>query len=219
MLNLAPKRRPEKLFNKAISIRKAVSEQCPESINFLHDLAWSLDNLGNLYAMVNYEWLLKAKKMDSAINVEKELSKCVSKSEKYLKEALRIRRQIASIKGVANDNEVAWTLCNLCSLLSGLPDRFQDAEKYIAESLLIYDNLDKEYPEQHTSSMARSYTSYARLLSNWEGREEDAIDKYEVSIALNKKLESDYPGVYGKELAVILAEETKFKERFEKLRR
>lgn len=122
------------------------------------------------------------------------------KAENYLKTALAIRVELAEKKGDNNSTEVAWTCCNIASLLSKYPDRYEDAKKLIFDALSIYEELDKEFPDQHASSMARTYSSYGRLLSKWEGREVDALMAYKQALDINVTLEKEYPGIYIREI-------------------
>ena len=125
------------------------------------------------------------------------------KAEGYLQSALRMRVEIASKRGIEYSTEVAWTCCNIASLLTKYPNRFEDAERLIQDALHIYQELDKEFPEQHASSLARTYTAYGRLLAKWEGRSMDALEAYKKALEINALLEHDYPGVYSKEMEAI----------------
>lgn len=216
----------EYYLKTAVGLRQRIVENdLQKNMDCLHDLAWSQDNLGNLYAM------LDADKMDANtsvvfgvsllnkyfMNCDKETiivsgSKLVEdlqtgimfqQAEFYLKEALKVREAIAKYKGYDKDTEVAWTLCNLAALLSQDESRYAEAEELITRALYLYEELDKTCPEQHMSSAARTYTVYARLLAKWDGHEDEAMNNYAIAHMLNKKLEKDYPGIYVKEIEMI----------------
>lgn len=204
------------LYRCAFQYRKKLIEKYPDNLSYRRDYAWTLDNLGTLFAYADYNNLIGNKGNDSDLVLTGEdisyddqyefFMKSEGKAEEYLKTALAIRIQIAKKKGDNHSTEVAWTCCNIASLLSKYPDRYEDAEKLIFDALSIYQELDKEFPEQHASSMARTYSSYGRLLSKWEGRKTDALMAYKKALDINVALEKEYPGVYIKEIEAIQKE-------------
>jgi len=206
------------LYRLAIMYRKKLAEKYPDNLSYRRDLAWSLDNLGTLFAMADYEKLIGSKGNDSDLCFNGDgplfsyddeyefFMNSEGKAEEYLASALAMRVDIAAKKGEANSTEVAWTCCNLAALLTKYPNRFEDAEHFIEDALSIYKELDKEFPEQHASSLARTYTTYGRLLAKWKGRSADALEAYKKALEINATLEHDYPGVYTKEIEMIKKE-------------
>ncbi len=206
------------LYRLAIMYRKKLAKKYPDNLSYRRDLAWSLDNLGTLFAMADYEHLIgdKGSDLDLCISGEGKLfsydeeydffMNSEGKAEKYLMSSLSTRVEIAAMKGDPDSTEVAWTCCNIASLLTKYPDRYEDAEKYIEDALHIYKELDKRYPDQHASSLARTYTAYGRLLAKWKGRKADSYEAYRKSLEINSALEHDYPGVYIKEIEIIKKE-------------
>lgn len=206
------------LYRLAIMYRKKLAEKYPDNLSYRRDLAWSLDNLGTLFAMADYEKLTGIKGNDSDLCFSGEgplfsyddeyefFMNSEGKAEEYLASALAMRVDIAAKKGEVNSTEVAWTCCNLAALLTKNPDRYEDAEHFIEDALSIYKELDKEFPEQHASSLARTYTAYGRLLAKWKGRRADALEAFKKALEINATLEHDYPGVYTKEIEVIKKE-------------
>lgn len=206
------------LYRLAIMYRKKLVEKYPDNLSYKRDLAWSLDNLGTLFAMVDYKKLIGTKGNDHDLclcgegrlfsydNEYEFFMNSERKAEEYLKVALTMRDEIADKKGEFDSTEVAWTCCNLASLLTKYPDRYEDAEHFIENALRIYTELDKKFPNRHASSMARTYTSYGRLLAKWKGRRADALEAFKKALQINVLLEHDFPGVYTKEIEAIKKE-------------
>lgn len=228
----------EHYLSTAIDLRKKIVDtDQQDDIEHLHDLAWSQDNLGNLYAMLDPDKL----EINTVLVVE--VSKLVNslldydvdafmldgytlvndikdkvtflRAERYLKEALGVREKIAEKIGYERDTEVAWTLCNLARLLSQDVYRHKEAEELILRALHLYEELDKTYPEQHLSSMARTYRTYAHLLEQNKDRISEAEECLEKALSLNEKLESDYPGIYKGEIEQIQQELSRMTEKAE----
>lgn len=206
------------LYRLAILYRKRLTELYPENLSYYKDLAWSLDNLGTLFAVADRANLTGEKGTNKDLVLSDKNFQCSyedeysffmnseNKAEGYLQAALEMRRKVAAEKGDKNSTEVAWTCCNIASLLIHYPERYEDAEKLLCEALTIYEELNKEYPGQHAASSARTYTTYGRLLAKWKGRRKEAQEAYKKSIEINSALEHDYPGVYIRELEEVMKE-------------
>lgn len=187
------------------SISKGNFDKQYVSISSIYNLKLSLKGK-NSYFKAIYDHLCRILEDCASIDTMIYVEKKSEKSEEYLASALAMRVAIAAKKGEANSTEVAWTCCNLASLLTKYPDRYEDAEHFIEDALSIYKELDKEFPEQHASSLARTYTAYGRLLAKWKGRREDALEAFKKALEINVTLEHDYPGVYTNEIEVIKKE-------------
>lgn len=206
------------LYRLAIMYREKLTKEYPDNISYYKDYAWSLDNLGTLFAMADYDHLEGEKGSDQSLciggnnelfsyeNEYQFFMNSEGKAEEYLKSALEIRVKVGELRGDKNPTEVAWTCCNIASLLTKYKDRYADAEKFILDALNIYDELNELYPEQHASSQARTYAAYGRLLAKWEGRKADALEAFKKALEINGMLEHDYPGVYSKEIEDINAD-------------
>lgn len=171
----------------------------PNNMIYIHDYAWSLDNLGSLYACLDEsEWHAPMDDNEFLITDEEiEVEKIYSQS--YLQESLQIRRQIAKLWKISDSTEVAWTCCNLAILLTGA-GAYEDAEQYLREAIDIYCRLEKKYPERHMSSEARTYVIYAELLKKNPDRIEEAKIYYRKALKLYRKLEQDSQGIYTVEI-------------------
>ncbi len=209
----------------AINIRKALVKESREDIENLHDLAWSQDNLGNLYAMTDIDKIdgncsfiidfsplirnilkidneTKELSGDSMIRILEKDNPTVDPGH-ILKESLTVRIKLSAMTNGRYDSEVGWTYCNLARYLSQDESQRDEAEKMIKAALAVYEKMEEEFPEQHRSSIARTYRTYAKLLSDWDGRRSEAVELLNKALNLNRRLEDDYPGLYRREIEII----------------
>lgn len=182
----------DQCLNYAIYLRKTLSEMHPDNRSYLHDYAWSLDNLGSMYASIDPEEL-KYSPEEKDLSFEDILKK-KEISTRALQDALAIRRQMDY------PTEVAWTLCNLAAILSNDPDSEDTVHQSFEEALDIYHSLDKKYPGQHIGSEAKTCLLYAEFLERSSCDPDIALNYYKRAFELNEILEQDYPGVYTKEV-------------------
>ena len=182
----------DQCLNYAIYLRKTLSEMHPDNRSYLHDYAWSLDNLGSMYASIDPKEL-KYSPEEKNLSFEDILKK-KEIATRALQDALAIRRQMDY------PTEVAWTLCNLASILSIDPDSEDTVHQSFEEALDIYHSLDKKYPGQHIGSEAKTCLLYAEFLERSSCDPDIALNYYKRAFELNEILEQDYPGVYTKEV-------------------
>lgn len=216
----------EHFLHLAINIRRAlVKESIEDDIENLHDLAWSQDNLGNLYAMTDIEKIdgncayiidfsplirnilkidneTKELSGDSLIRILEKDNSTVDPG-RILKESLTVRIELSKMTNGRYDSEVGWTYCNLARYLSQDESQRDEAEEMIKAALSVYEKMEEEFPEQHRSSIARTYRTYAKLLSDWDGRRSEAVELLNKALNLNRRLEDDYPGLYRREIETI----------------
>lgn len=182
----------------AVLIRKVLCEVYSDNVRMIHDYAWSLDNLGSLYAYLNIDEIIEVKN-EEYLTVD-DIVLEMEQSRRYLKEALYLRILLSKLRQMPDSTEVAWTYCNLASLLSKDDKGKNEAEESLKKALEIYHRLDQKYPGQHVGSEARTCSAYARLLKSMPDRKNEAMIYYKKAIELNEVLEKDYPGTYAIEL-------------------
>ena len=182
----------DQCLNYAIYLRKTLSEMHPDNSRYLHDYAWSLDNLGSMYASIDPD-KLEYKKQKDYLSYD-DIIKEKENATIALQDALIIRRK-------NNDpTEVAWTLCNLAAILSDNPASEETVRQSFEEALDIYHKLDQLYPGQHMGSEAKTCLLYAEFLQKSDHAPDLALEYFKRALELNETLEHDYPGVYTKEV-------------------
>ena len=188
----------------AVDIRRLLCESHDDNARFLHDYAWSLDNLGFLYAGIDIEKLKRPEVIRNDIDYLSvdDIISGIKESETYFKEARRIRKLLASVSGNTDSVEVAWTCSNYAMLLMHDVERFDETRKLLDEAMSIYRNLRKREPELHETSGARACMIYGQFLSQYPEHYEEAIRYYEEALRINMLSESFYPGDYVHEIAI-----------------
>ena len=182
----------DQCLNYAIYLRKTLSEMHPDNRSYLHDYAWSLDNLGAMYASIIPE-KIGYQKHEGCLSIDDILSR-KKDAITALKDALSIRRKMDL------PTEIAWTLCNLASILSDDPASEEIVRQSFEEALDIYHKLDQLYPGQHMGSEAKTCLRYAEFLKKSSHTSDLALEYFKRALELNETLEHDYPGVYTKEV-------------------
>jgi len=185
-------------LREACGTRSLLCHAYPHNFRMLHDFAWSLDNLGALYAYLNIDEIDYDDNSDDLLTKE-DLMNAQQESKYYLRISLNYRKSFSELRHNPDSTEVAWTCCNLANLLTNTGD-YLEAEALLKEALGIYHNLEQKFPGQHSSSEARTCSAYARLLEKIPERENDAIRLYNKALESNLALEKEHPGTYSVEI-------------------
>lgn len=181
--NIDRMREARECLETAIDLRSALCEIDPENIRYLHDLAWSQDNIGCMLTKM-YEEFFDAD---------------LIKAENYLQSSLEIRRKLDSIRSNKNSStEIAWTCCNLAVCIACFQNRLDEAETLFKESLEIYYDLEQVIPGIEAPSIARTLSAYANALI--AERPNEGLELYNSALQLNQTLEDKNPGVYSGEI-------------------
>ena len=149
-----------------------------------------------------------------------------AQSEALYREALKLRRNLATTSPSVYEPDVAMTCNNLAALLSASPEGRKEAEKLYRESLELRRNLAKVNPSVYEPDVAMTCNNLAALLSaSAEGRKE-AEELFREALKLYRKLSATNPSMYEPDmagtcnnLALLLSDSTEGREEAEKLYR
>lgn len=214
-------------LNEAVKLRQMLCSAHPEHYRLMHDYAWSLDNLGAFYAIIdvrNINFDVEQESNGITNLTKEEIMQKKKQSEELLNEALEIRITLSKARGNEDSTEVAWTYFNLAEMIynnlvdestSNVNDvdkflnmalrqsKIQNAEFYINKALEIYHRLDEKYPGQHMSSEARTTALYGKLLMLCADRHTEARTHLDKAILLYKTLDNKNSGMYREEIHIL----------------
>ena len=194
-------------LNCAVKIRQKLAMEHPDDNKMLHDYAWSLDNLGSMYADIDPDKIdYSCKKTGKKYHIlsYEEVVRERKAAIESIKIALEIRRKLGDL------TEIAWTLHYLAKILSSDPTKTDEVKQALEESILIHQKLNEEFPDQHIGSEAAVCLTYARFLRSIGDNPQVIEDLLNRSLSLNRKLEEDFPGVYTREILNVESEIREF---------
>ena len=181
-----------KLLEECVQIRASLCENYPESKEYLHDLAWSKDNMGFLLANADERYFDEGRTDKEALRNELITGKFC------LMEALNIRESMSeTIQDRQTLSEVAWSLCNLGICLSALGNNTESNATFL-RAIEIYEDLEMRFPGFEKASLARVLSAYAKTLVTTE--EERGLKMLYKALELNTQLENETPGIYTREI-------------------
>lgn len=167
----------ERLFNKALNIRRKLSKQ--DKLQYAKYVAITLNNLALLIAQ-------DPKRRNEA--------------EDLHQEALGIRLWLDEQYPNTFKKDIAITLNNWAMLVKQNPNRYKEAEILYADSLNIFRELTKSNPEfeQHVANTTRNL---ANLVLDNPKRQKEAETLYQQALKIYRKLADNNPEVFQPELA------------------
>ena len=184
-----------RLLRESMQIRLDLSNKYSKSIEYLHDLAWSKDNIGFLMANSDESYFNEQVDGIDALQREQKLAEC------YLREALGVRKRILeSHKDKQAFSEVAWTLCNLGVCLSKTKDENNEAKSLFSQAIDIYEELEKQFPGFEKASLARTLSSFANMMIEVNDEREQGLKLLYRALIINNQLEGETPGIYTGEI-------------------
>lgn len=213
------------IYMHALEKRRSLVNSFPDKIQYMSDLADTLDNVGIL--LVSFPWydeeVAWGKTEESKVlfdhlnqyvlgkpfyytNAESEvinrLIKRKAEAKKVLDESLFLRKQVLRITKDIYSAEVAWADISLCIFMLHFSDELNMAKEYALEAIQIYRELDKILPSVYLAGQARAYIVYGKIFERNEEYPE-SIKAYEQAIELYERLGDDYHRTYDIELKTL----------------
>ncbi|WP_350116084.1 tetratricopeptide repeat protein [Nitrosomonas sp.] len=124
-------------------------------------------------------------------------------SEKFYREALEIRRDLAKANPAVYRPDVAMTLNNL-GVLVKTSGRRDEAEKLNQEALKTYRELAKANPAVYLPYVAGTLNNLGNLVKADSSRQREAETLYQEALTIRRELAKDNPAVYRPDVATAL---------------